>query len=137
MHSLPLVGYPSCRHTTAASFPSQPSSHTVPQLPDLYTSTRPSHGPSPLTSRTPIDSYSYALGSKVLHDVPVCTHHRDSNTLVSYNLMDDMQKHLLCVQDRAVVVGKYFSLYIIRSVEEIKLTRWTLDTSIFPMYTVV
>ena len=37
-----LVENPICRHTTAASLLSQPSSHTVPHLPDMNTSTRPS-----------------------------------------------------------------------------------------------
>lgn len=42
---------PSMRHTTSPSFLSQPSSHTVPQRRSWYTSTRPSCGPEPFTSR--------------------------------------------------------------------------------------
>ena len=40
----------SCRHTTSASCRSQPSSHTVPQLPLKCSSTRPSQGWLPLAS---------------------------------------------------------------------------------------
>lgn len=42
---------PNIRHTTSPSFLSQPSSHTVPQRRSWYTSTRPSCGPEPFTSR--------------------------------------------------------------------------------------
>lgn len=42
---------PSSRHTTATSFMSQPSSHTVPQRPACSTSTRPSQRWAPFTKR--------------------------------------------------------------------------------------
>lgn len=51
-------GSPKDRHTTAANFLLTPSSHTVPHLPSLYTSTRPSYLVAPPTSRTTTKSHS-------------------------------------------------------------------------------
>lgn len=48
--------YPSILHTTSPSFLSQTSSHTVPQRRSWKTSTRPSWGPDPFTSRTRVSS---------------------------------------------------------------------------------
>lgn len=48
--------YPSILHTTSPSFLSQTSSHTVPQRRSWKTSTRPSWGPDPFTSRTKVSS---------------------------------------------------------------------------------
>ena len=46
-----VVEYPSCLQTTSASYILQLSSHTVPQVPLLQTSTLPSLETLPLTSR--------------------------------------------------------------------------------------
>lgn len=48
--------YPSILQTTSPSFLSQASSHTVPHRRSWKTSTRPSWGPDPFTSRTRVSS---------------------------------------------------------------------------------
>ena len=52
---LPLVEYPSCPHTTAASLLSQESSHTVPHCLFMQISTLPSFGMLPPTSLRPVE----------------------------------------------------------------------------------
>ena len=96
-HCLLLVENPSCLHTTAASLPSQPSSHTVPQLPDTNTSTRPSHKCWPPTSLrapwSPIQlllsheniqtANQFSLCCPMTHNYLICTYIRDTKFFIN------------------------------------------------------